>query len=262
MQRWKTHAVFHLFLFVLAVVVKRDCGRKVGHLDGAWSGGSHAHQRGGRAVPARARGWHVRRRGRGVRRRRGRGRQKLERGNVAAQLHRQALGLGSNRGRRRPHDPRGARVGKIEIKGPYEPPETGPLAEMTPDQIEKPLLRAASAWGNSCPSSTPGCAGSAPGASRGHLTGGCPTRPPCAGLRGVGLSKKMSAAPSAMNAQHVRSVPLPRGPNDASAPLSATLPIRLARATWARVCVAHADLASVRRVKHLATRQALHVLSS
>lgn len=156
----------------------------------------------------------------------------------------------------------GARVGKIKIKGPYEPPETGPLAEMTPDQIEKPLLRAASAWGNSCPSSTPGCAGSAPGASRGHLAGGRPTRPPCAGLRGVGLSKKISASPSAMNALHVRSVPLPRGPNDASAPLSATLPIRLARATWARVCVAHADLASVRRVKHLATRQALHVLSS
>lgn len=98
--------------------------------------------------------------------------------------------------------------------------------------------------------------------SRGHLAGGRPTRPPCAGLRGVGLSKKMSASPSAMNALHVRSVPLPRGPNDASAPLSATLPIRLARATWARVCVAHADLASVRRVKHLATRQALHVLSS
>ncbi len=47
-------------------------------------------------------------------------------------------------GRRRPHDPRGARVGKIEIKGPYEPPETGPLAEMTPDQIEKLLLRAVS----------------------------------------------------------------------------------------------------------------------
>ena len=36
----------------------------------------------------------------------------------------------------------GARVGKIEIKGMYEPPETGPLAEMTPDQIEKLLLRA------------------------------------------------------------------------------------------------------------------------
>lgn len=31
---------------------------------------------------------------------------------------------------------------KIEIGGLYEPPETGPLAEMTPDQIEKLLLRA------------------------------------------------------------------------------------------------------------------------
>ena len=28
---------------------------------------------------------------------------------------------------------------KIEIGGLYEPPETGPLAEMTPDQIEKLL---------------------------------------------------------------------------------------------------------------------------
>lgn len=36
----------------------------------------------------------------------------------------------------------GARVKKIEIRGLYEPPETGPLAEMTPDQIEKLLLRA------------------------------------------------------------------------------------------------------------------------
>ena len=35
-------------------------------------------------------------------------------------------------------------MGKIEIKGPYEPPETGPLAEMAPDQIEKLLLRAVS----------------------------------------------------------------------------------------------------------------------
>ena len=31
----------------------------------------------------------------------------------------------------------GARVKKIEIGALYEPPETGPLAEMTPDQIEK-----------------------------------------------------------------------------------------------------------------------------
>lgn len=31
-------------------------------------------------------------------------------------------------------------MGKIEIKGLYEPPETGPLAEMTPDQIEKLLM--------------------------------------------------------------------------------------------------------------------------
>ena len=36
----------------------------------------------------------------------------------------------------------GARVKKIEIGALYEPPETGPLAEMTPDQIEKLLLRA------------------------------------------------------------------------------------------------------------------------
>ena len=36
----------------------------------------------------------------------------------------------------------GARVKKIEIRGLYEPPETGPLAEMTPDQIERLLLRA------------------------------------------------------------------------------------------------------------------------
>ena len=36
----------------------------------------------------------------------------------------------------------GARVGKIEIKGLHGPPEAGPLAEMTPDQIEKLLLRA------------------------------------------------------------------------------------------------------------------------
>lgn len=35
----------------------------------------------------------------------------------------------------------GARV-KIEVRGLYEPPETGPLAEMTPDQIENLLLRA------------------------------------------------------------------------------------------------------------------------
>lgn len=28
---------------------------------------------------------------------------------------------------------------KIEIGALYEPPETGPLAEMTPDQIEKLL---------------------------------------------------------------------------------------------------------------------------
>lgn len=71
-----------------------DCGQIVGHLDGVRAGGSHAHQRGGRAVPAGAGGWHVRRRGRGVRRRRGQGRQKLGRRDVAAQLHRQALGLG------------------------------------------------------------------------------------------------------------------------------------------------------------------------
>lgn len=31
---------------------------------------------------------------------------------------------------------------KTEVRGPYGPPETGPLAEMTPDQIEKLLLRA------------------------------------------------------------------------------------------------------------------------
>ena len=36
----------------------------------------------------------------------------------------------------------GARARKIEIKGLYEPPETGPLAEMISDQIEKLLLRA------------------------------------------------------------------------------------------------------------------------
>lgn len=31
---------------------------------------------------------------------------------------------------------------KTEVRGPYGPPETGSLAEMTPDQIEKLLLRA------------------------------------------------------------------------------------------------------------------------
>ena len=31
---------------------------------------------------------------------------------------------------------------RIEIRGLYEPPETGPLAQMTSDQIEKLLLRA------------------------------------------------------------------------------------------------------------------------
>lgn len=31
---------------------------------------------------------------------------------------------------------------KTEVRGPYGHPETGPLAEMTPDQIEKLLLRA------------------------------------------------------------------------------------------------------------------------
>lgn len=31
---------------------------------------------------------------------------------------------------------------KTEVRGPYGPPETGPLAEMTPDQIEKLLFRA------------------------------------------------------------------------------------------------------------------------
>ena len=36
----------------------------------------------------------------------------------------------------------GARVKRIEIRGLYEPPETGPLAQMTSDQIEKLLLRA------------------------------------------------------------------------------------------------------------------------
>lgn len=36
----------------------------------------------------------------------------------------------------------GARMRKIEIRGLYEPPEAGPLAEMTSDQIEKLLLRA------------------------------------------------------------------------------------------------------------------------
>lgn len=36
----------------------------------------------------------------------------------------------------------GARVKRIEIRGPYEPPETGPLTQMTSDQIEKLLLRA------------------------------------------------------------------------------------------------------------------------
>ena len=36
----------------------------------------------------------------------------------------------------------GARVKRIEIRGLYEPPETGPLAQMTSDQIEKLLFRA------------------------------------------------------------------------------------------------------------------------
>lgn len=31
---------------------------------------------------------------------------------------------------------------KTEVRGPYGHPETGPLAEMTPDQIEKLLFRA------------------------------------------------------------------------------------------------------------------------
>ena len=35
---------------------------------------------------------------------------------------------------------------KTEVRGPYGPHETGPLAEMTPDQIEKLLLRAV--WDN------------------------------------------------------------------------------------------------------------------
>ena len=46
---------------------------------------------------------------------------------------------------------------KTEVRGPYGPHETGPLAEMTPDQIEKLLLRAV--WdnlkGGSHPPSTP-----------------------------------------------------------------------------------------------------------
>ena len=52
----------------------------------------------------------------------------------------------------------GARVKKIEIGALYEPPETGPLAEMTPDQIEKLLLRAVLddlKGGGSHPLSTP-----------------------------------------------------------------------------------------------------------
>ena len=52
----------------------------------------------------------------------------------------------------------GARVKRIEIGALYEPPETGPLAEMTPDQIEKLLLRAVLddlKGGGSHPLSTP-----------------------------------------------------------------------------------------------------------
>lgn len=46
---------------------------------------------------------------------------------------------------------------KTEVRGPYGPPETGPLAEMTPDQIEKLLLRAVldNLKGGSHPPSTP-----------------------------------------------------------------------------------------------------------
>lgn len=52
----------------------------------------------------------------------------------------------------------GARVKRIEIRGLYEPPETGPLAQMTSDQIEKLLLRAVLddlKGGGSHPLSTP-----------------------------------------------------------------------------------------------------------
>ena len=52
----------------------------------------------------------------------------------------------------------GARVRKIEIRGLYEPPETGPLAEMAPEQIERLLLRAVLddlKGGGSHPLSTP-----------------------------------------------------------------------------------------------------------
>lgn len=52
----------------------------------------------------------------------------------------------------------GARVKRIEIRGPYEPPEMGPLAQMTSDQIEKLLLRAVLddlKGGGSHPLSTP-----------------------------------------------------------------------------------------------------------
>ena len=46
---------------------------------------------------------------------------------------------------------------KTEVRGPYGPPETGSLAEMTPDQIEKLLLRAVldNLKGGSHPPSTP-----------------------------------------------------------------------------------------------------------
>ena len=52
----------------------------------------------------------------------------------------------------------GARVKKTEIRRPYGPPETGPLADMTPDQIERLLLRAVLddlKGGGSHPLSTP-----------------------------------------------------------------------------------------------------------
>ena len=52
----------------------------------------------------------------------------------------------------------GARVKRIEARGPYEPPETGPLAQMTSGQIEKLLLRAVLddlKGGGSHPLSTP-----------------------------------------------------------------------------------------------------------